>query len=44
MLDIDSKGGEKTIHKVKLIVTSSDFVHINGVPYLSQTDTRDLLG
>ncbi|WP_439413008.1 phage protein [Enterobacter ludwigii] len=44
LLDIDSKGGEKVIHKVKLLVTSSDFVHINGVPYLSQTDTRDLLG
>ncbi|MGQ8702878.1 phage protein [Serratia marcescens] len=44
LADIDSKGGEKTIHKVKFIVTSPDFVHINGVPYLSQTDTRDLLG
>lgn len=44
LLDIDSKGGEKTIHKVKFFVTSPDFVHINGVPYLSQTDTRDLLG
>ncbi|MGI1757551.1 phage protein [Serratia marcescens] len=43
LLDIDSKGGEKTIHKVKYIVTSPDFVHINGVPYLSPTDTRDLL-
>jgi hypothetical protein len=44
LLDIDAKGGEKVIHKVKFLVTSSDFVHINGVPYLSQTDTRDLLG
>lgn len=44
LLDIDSKGGEKTIHKVKFMVTSPDFIHINGVPYLSQTDTRDLLG
>lgn len=44
LLDLDTKGGEKTIHKVKFMVTSPDFVHINGVPYLSQNDTRDLLG
>lgn len=44
LLDIDTKGGEKTVHKVKFIVTSPDFIHINGCPYLSSQDTRDLLG
>ena len=44
LLDIDSKGGDKTMHKVKFIVTSPDFIHINGCPYLSSQDTRNLLG
>ena len=44
LLDIDPKGGSKGVHKLKGIVTSPDFVHINGVPYLSQEDTRHLLG
>jgi len=29
---------------VKGFVTSPDFVHLNGVPYLSKEDTRHLLG
>ena len=44
LLDIDPKGGSKGVHKVKGFVTSPDFVHINGVPYLSKDDTRHLLG
>ncbi|HDX8589907.1 TPA: DUF2597 family protein [Aeromonas hydrophila subsp. hydrophila] len=44
LLDVDPKGGSKGVHKVKGFVTSPDFVHINGVPYLSQEDTRHLLG
>ena len=44
LLNIDPKGGEKTKHKVPFDVTSSDFVRINGVPYLSEDDTRDLQG
>ncbi|MFM4647569.1 phage protein [Aeromonas bivalvium] len=44
LLDIDPKGGSKSVHKVKGFVTSPDFVHINGVPYLSKDDTRHLLG
>ncbi|WP_429076430.1 phage protein [Aeromonas hydrophila] len=44
LLDADPKGGSKSAHKVKGFVTSPDFVHINGVPYLSSDDTRHLLG
>jgi len=42
LLNADSKGGEKMKHKLPFEVTSSDFVRINGVPYLSDDDTRDL--
>ena len=44
LLDVDPKGGSKSVHKVKGFVTSPDFVHLNGVPYLSKDDTRHLLG
>ncbi|MCF5758987.1 DUF2597 family protein [Aeromonas veronii] len=44
LLDVDPKGGSKGVHKVKGFVTSPDFVHINGVPYLSDDDTRHLKG
>ncbi|AWI51410.1 DUF2597 domain-containing protein [Actinobacillus porcitonsillarum] len=44
LLSIDPKGGSKTTKKVKFFVTSPDFVRINGVPYLSDEDTRDLIG
>ncbi|MDH0349131.1 phage protein, partial [Aeromonas dhakensis] len=44
LLDIDPKGGSKTVHKVKGFVTSPDFIHLNGVPYLSEDDTRHLKG
>ena len=44
LLDIDPKGGSKGVHKIKGFVTSPDFVHINGVPYLSADDTRHLKG
>ena len=44
LLDVDAKGAEILTHKIKGFVTSPDFVHINGVPYLSNDDTRDLLG
>ena len=42
ILNIDPKGGAKTTKKVKFFVTSPDFIRINGVPYLSPTDTRNL--
>lgn len=41
LLNIDPKGGDKSKHKVGFEVTSPDFVRINGVPYLSQNNTRD---
>ncbi|GKW31381.1 tail protein [Pectobacterium carotovorum subsp. carotovorum] len=40
----DPKGGETATHKVKYLVTSPDFVRIDGVPVLSETDIRDLIG
>lgn len=43
VLDIDPKGGSKATKKIKYFVTSKDFVRINGIPYLSASDTRDLL-
>lgn len=44
LLDIDGKGGDKNVHKIKGFVTSPDFIRINGVPYLSSEDTRHLIG
>nr|DAS02505.1 MAG TPA: major tail protein [Caudoviricetes sp.] len=44
VLNIDPKGGAKSTKKLKYFVTSPDFVRINGVPYLSDEDTRDLIG
>lgn len=41
LLNIDSKGGEKTKHKIPFDVTSPDFVSINGVPYLSRKSTEN---
>ncbi|CAI1187216.1 Protein of uncharacterised function (DUF2597) [Serratia entomophila] len=43
-LAFDPKGGETASHKVKYLVTSPDFVHIDGVPMLSEDDVRDLIG
>lgn len=40
LLGIDPKGGQKTTSKIKFLVTSKDFININGIPYLSDTDTR----
>lgn len=42
LLDIDPKGGTKSLHKVPFDVTSPDFIRINGVPYLSAHETEDL--
>ncbi len=42
LLNIDSKGSEKTKHKIAFEVTSSDFVRINGVDYLDSKDTFGL--
>ena len=42
LFNLDGKGGEKNKHKIKFEVTSPDFVKIDGVPYLSTNNTRDL--
>jgi hypothetical protein len=42
LLNVDSKGGEKTKHKLPFDVTSPDFVRINGVPYLARKTTENL--
>ncbi len=42
LLDIQATGADKSKHKLPFDVTSPDFVHINGVPYLSENDIRNL--
>ncbi|WP_271105113.1 phage protein [Pseudomonas tohonis] len=42
LLDIDPKGGSKSVHKVPYDVTSPDFVRINGVPYLDAEEIEGL--
>jgi hypothetical protein len=42
LINVDSKGGEKTKHKIPFDVTSPDFVRINGVPYLARKTTENL--
>ncbi len=42
LLSIDQKGGETTKHKVPFDVTSPDFIHINGVPYLGASEIEGL--
>lgn len=44
LLSIDTKGGELSTHKIKYLVSSPDFVHINGTPVLSENDVRGLMG
>jgi hypothetical protein len=42
LLNLSPTGGEKNKHKLPFDVTSPDFIRINGVPYLSEADTRNL--
>lgn len=42
LLSIDSKGGEKSKHKVPFDVTSPDFIRMNGVPYLAVSEIEGL--
>ncbi|MCA6222742.1 DUF2597 family protein [Photorhabdus antumapuensis] len=44
ILDVDPKGGSVMTHKVKFVVTSPDFVRINGIPYLEAELTQSLIG
>ncbi|WP_206196937.1 phage protein [Zooshikella ganghwensis] len=43
LLDIDSKGGEKSVIKLPFAVTSPDFIKINGVSYLRPEETENLV-
>lgn len=43
LLDIDRSGGEKHNTKIPYLVTSPDFVRINGVPYLEAAETKGLI-
>jgi hypothetical protein len=38
LLNIDKTSADKTMHKLKYEVTDSDFVRINGVPYLDSNE------
>ena len=42
LLDIDANGGAKHMTKIPFEVTSTDFVRINGTPYLSNSEVRDI--
>ena len=42
LLNLAPAGAEKNKHKLPFDVTSPDFIRINGVPYLSDEDTRNL--
>ncbi|MBT1426909.1 DUF2597 family protein [Dickeya dianthicola] len=44
ILDVDPKGGSVMSHKIKFVVTSPDFVRINGIPYLESELTEKLIG
>ncbi|WP_140920169.1 phage protein [Limnobaculum xujianqingii] len=44
LLAIDPKGADTLSHKIKYFVTDPNFVQINGIPYLSESDVRDLIG
>ncbi|MBU9848063.1 phage protein [Rahnella ecdela] len=44
LVNIAPSEASKTTKKIKFMVTSPDFVAIDGVPYLSARDTRDLKG
>ena len=43
LLDIDSKGGEKSLIKLPYDVTSPDFIKINGLPYLRPEEIESLV-
>ncbi|HAT1683838.1 TPA: DUF2597 family protein [Klebsiella oxytoca] len=43
LLNIDSKGSDASTHKLKFMVTSPDFVRIDGTPVLSAADVRDFV-
>jgi len=42
ILNIKAEGGEEDFTNVKGMVTSKDFIKINGIPYLTTKEIRDL--
>lgn len=42
LLNLSPTGGEKNKHKIPYVVTSPDFIRMNGVPYLREDETRNL--
>lgn len=42
VLNIKAEGGEEDTTTIKGLVTSSDFIKINGIPYLTAKEVRDL--
>lgn len=42
ILDIDKKGGQASLFKIPYDVTSPDFVHIDGVPYLRPDEIENI--
>lgn len=42
ILDVDSKGGQASLFKIPFDVTSPDFVHIDGVPYLRPEEIENI--
>ena len=42
VLGFKAEGGEEDTTSIKGIVTSPDFIKINGIPYLTKDEVRDL--
>ena len=42
VLNVKAEGGEEDTATIKGIVTSPDFIKINGIPYLTADEVRDL--
>ena len=42
LLDVDKKGGQASLFKIPFDVTSPDFVHIDGVPYLRPEEIENI--
>ncbi|EJB8454808.1 DUF2597 family protein [Vibrio parahaemolyticus] len=42
LLDVDTESEDALVHKVEHIVTSPDFVHIDGIPYLDDDEIKHI--
>ena len=43
ILDLDKKGGQASTFKIPYLITSPDFVHIDGVPYLRPEEIEHIV-